>query len=197
MKKRSRKIISFAVVLAIILSTTGNTFAYMRLGKGKISGGAKGILYYIDSSASEYSDSINYGIQYWNNKVSTVSVARTDEKSSSRCDVYWGSYFPSPTGVIAQTYLKLNNQDAPSYDTDWYWCEIKLNSQVFKYYDDKTQTGLSYFDRIGTVCHEYGHFLGLWHVSDKTAIMSQLGDGRTAGSPSADDIAGIKAIYGA
>ncbi len=58
MKERSSKIISFAVVLAIILSTTGNTFAYMRLGKGKISGGAKGILYYIDSSASEYSDSI-------------------------------------------------------------------------------------------------------------------------------------------
>lgn len=128
MRKKIRSLItlSTAIVVASIIPFT--TYAYNRLGTGKISGGASGLLFYIDSSAYEYRHSIMYGIQYWNNHISTVSVYQATNKPSSRCDNYWGSYFPATSNTIAQTQLILNNQVTYNYNVDWYWCKILYNS---------------------------------------------------------------------
>lgn len=196
MKKNSKQKLIIALVFLILFTIPVSAFAYSRLGTGKISGGADGILYYIDDSASEYSDSIRYGIQYWNGHISTVEVNRTTTKSYSRCDNYWGNYFSNNSTIIAETQLMLNNQIIYNYNVDWYWSKILYNKNVFKY-EDENGGGLSYFNRKGTACHEYGHFLGLAHTNSiPSNIMCQLGYGRTAGQPSADDISGITAIYG-
>jgi hypothetical protein len=55
------------------------------------------------------------------------------------------------------------------------------------------------FDIQGIVTHEYGHILGLGHsnVGGSTMYPAISGNGVAARSIEADDIAGIKAIYGA
>ena len=57
----------------------------------------------------------------------------------------------------------------------------------------------SRFDIQGVMCHEYGHALGLGHSSSNAATMfPSVGAGSTGiRSIDADDIAGIKCIYGA
>lgn len=192
MKNNLKKFFIIMVAIVTIFSFSTTTLAYNLLGTGKISGGAKNILYWRDSSAYEYRHSIDYGIQYWNGHSSKVSVARTSTQSYSRADCYWDDYFP--TGVIAGTQFYLNNQVTTNYNVDWYWCKIFFDSDLYCY------SGLTYFHRKGTACHEYGHFLGLDHTnSTPSNIMHQYcvyGVYRTAGSPSTDDVNGIKAIYG-
>lgn len=196
MKNIKKKGVVFLFVLLIAISIPVSAFAYARLGTGKISGGASGLKFYIDSSASEYQDSIKNGIQYWNGHINTVSVSQTTHKASSRCDNYWGDYFPANSTTIAATQMMLNNQETNNYNVDWYWCKIFYNKNIYKY-EDGNGNGLSYFNRKGTACHEYGHFLGLAHTNNVPSnIMCQLGYGRTAGQPSSDDISGITAIYG-
>lgn len=161
------------------------------LGSGKIKGGASGILYYIDSSALEYKESISYGIQRWNGITSKVSVNRTTTKSYSRCDNYWGNYFTKNSGIIAETFFYLNNQLTTNYNVNWYWCKIKYSSHEFNY------DSLDYKHRKGVACHEYGHFLGLAHNSASVNnIMYPYGDSCNVEYPSTDDKNGIKAIYG-
>lgn len=188
--RTSLKLLSLCAMLIILLSITSSVSAFIPIGDYQLSGGANNILYYIDSEALEYKDSISYGIQYWNNKVSTVSVARTTTKSYSRCDCYWGDYFPYDPDVIAATSFLLNNQYIYPEDSNWYWCEIRFNSEVYNY-DEMT-----YFNRKGTSCHEYGHVLGLNDDNNyPTHVMCQLGSGRTVNSPSYNDVLGVTLIY--
>ncbi len=177
--------ISFSFFLSPI-----NVNAYNRLGTGKISGGAQNILYWRDSSINEYSSSIDYGFSYWNGHTTKVQSYRTTTQSYSRCDVYWGNYFPVGSETIAMTELMLGSSITYDYDNDWYWCRIKFNENQFNYDE------MDYYDRQGTACHEYGHFLGLAHNYSTNSVMCQLAEGRTVCSPSTDDINGIKAIYG-
>ncbi|MDP2892705.1 MAG: matrixin family metalloprotease [Bacillota bacterium] len=190
MKKHIKKCIAFALIVTIF-SFTATALAYNRLGTGKISGGATGILYYIDSSASEYDESIRYGIQHWNGISDNIEVNRTTTKSYSRCDNYWGAYFPSNSGIIAKTYLILNNVVITDYDVDWYWCKIKYSSYVFNY------DYLDYKHRKGVACHEYGHFLGLAHnYASIHNIMWPYGNTCDEEYPSTDDKNGVISIYG-
>jgi hypothetical protein len=185
------KLISVCTVIAIFCSLTSSVSAYVLIGNYQMSGGAKNILFYVDSSAYEYKESISIGIQYWNYKSSNVSVWRTTTKSYSRCDCYWGDYFPYAPSVIASTSYLLNNQYINPTNSNWYWCQIRFNSEMYNY------DNMTYFDRKGSSCHEYGHVLGL---KDDNAsifrIMCQLGQGRQVNTPSSNDVDGIKAIYG-
>ncbi len=195
--RKIKKIICSVIAFIFVFSYFTQSMAatpYIRLGTGKISGGATGILYYIDSSATEYKDSIGNGIEYWNGYTSKVQVLKTTVKSYSRCDNYWGDYFYT-SSILAETELYLNNEITNNYNKDWYWCKIKYNSRSYKYEDEG---GISYAQRKATACHEYGHFLGLAHTNDNpTNIMCQLGYGRIATVPSRKgDRVGIIAIYG-
>jgi hypothetical protein len=205
MKVKLVKVSFFLLVFVTIMTLSTSSFAYERLGTGRISGGASNRLYWRDSSIYEYRHSVDYGITRWNGYTSDVSVSRTTTKSYSRCDNYWGEYFDPQSGIIALTELMLNNQITYDYDIDWYWCNIKYSSYIYNY------DSLDYFHRKGVACHEYGHFLGLAHIEDAytawykiinniydpcvNVIMYPFGDVCAVEYPSTDDINGINAIY--
>jgi hypothetical protein len=75
---------------------------------------------------------------------------------------------------------------------------IRLNDQLL--WDDGPGTVLApgAFDIQGTIAHEYGHALGLGHssVPGSTMYGAAVGNGVSARSIEADDIAGIQAVYG-
>lgn len=187
---KNKRLITIMLSVSILCLSV-STMAYHRSGTGKISGGASGLKFYIESEAYDYKDSINNGILLWNGLSTKVSVSKTTTKSSSRCDNYWGDYFSNGSGIIATTYLQLNNQDHYDYDVDWYWCKIKYNSSL--YCDGQ----LDFSHRKAVAAHEYGHFLGLAHNSDSRGfLMYPYGDECTATAPTSDEVNGIKAIYG-
>jgi len=64
--------------------------------------------------------------------------------------------------------------------------------------DDETATGAgNQYDFLTVVLHEMGHALGLGHVNDPNSIMALYSTrGHGLRTLSADDIAGIQAIYG-
>jgi len=70
--------------------------------------------------------------------------------------------------------------------------------QTWDWQDGPTSPTLNEIDLQGVACHEYGHALGLGHsnVGGATMFPSISGSGAGQRSIAADDIAGIKAIYG-
>lgn len=92
-----------------------------------------------------------------------------------------------PSNVIARTsfyyhHTQYINTEYDPAEHNWDNCTIGLNESH----------DISYT----TMIHEFGHVYGLAHSNDDpTSIMCQLGYGRTATAPSADDFAGIDAIY--
>lgn len=187
----------FILVLAFVTFLSFSATAYAELLGGQIVGGADNILYWRDSSIYEYRHSIDNGFGYWNGELSTVSLARTNTKSYSRCDVYWGAYFPPQSYIYAQTYLILNNvileQDSNGkYHSDWYWCQVKFNQNRFNY------TGCpEYAVRKAIACHEYGHFLGLAHpIPYITESIMQKTFLRTTNVPEYYDFYELEMIYG-
>lgn len=189
MKKHMKMASAFVLVLTIVLLFPSVAQA-ARLGTGKISGGAKNILYWRDSSINEYSESVDYGIQYWNGISSQVSVNRTTTQSYSKCDVYWGNYLPGNYVTPGMTELMLNGQVLTSFDVNWSWCRIKMNSNKFNY------SGMTYEQRKGSICHEYGHFLGMAHVSNYGSVMCTLEMNRQVQTPQQFDKDVLIGIYG-
>lgn len=187
-----KSLISFILIFSVLLCFVPESIAsaYAKFG-GKLSGGAQSIYYYIDSTATTQKDIIDLGFSFWNGHTSKVSISSTTVKSNSKCDCYWGNYYPSDSQVIATTYMYLNNQELTDLTKDWQWCEINFNSLIFN------DNIMVYNERYGTACHELGHVFGLAHTnSTPTNVMCQLGSGRTVSNPSTDDVNGLKNIYG-
>lgn len=179
------------LILVLLLSLSTSVFAAERLGTGHISGGA-GILYYIDSSASSYVQSIGYGLERWNGIDSNITIYRTYTQSYSRCDNYWGYYWSPTSVIVAQTVFYVNNAITTDYDNDWYWCKIKYNANKYKI-DDPLYT---FARRKAIACHEYGHFLGLKHTDlIYLDIMYPLANTMIAEYPCSDEKAMVSSIY--
>jgi hypothetical protein len=91
------------------------------------------------------------------------------------------------SGVLAYTLTPISDGwTIKFYDNAWNW-------------DDGPGTAITGIDLQGVLCHEYGHALGLGHstVGGATMYPSISGNGVSARSIAADDIAGVQAIYGA
>lgn len=190
MKKLKKNIILIVTIICLI-SLSATAYAYELLGDGEISGGIDGLQYWRDSSIYEYKDSLAYGVQAWDGVTSEISVTRTTTKSYSQADCYWGAYFPSTSGIIAECELYINSTRVYNFDNNWYWCKLKFSSYEYNYSE------LDYLHRKGVACHEFGHFLGLWHNETSTSnIMYPYGNLCSVAVPSTDDINGVKAIYG-
>ena len=145
-------IILLLVFFTVCLFTQSVSAHYCRLGTGKISGGAQGLKYYISSSASGYQDSLNNGITRWNGITDKVSFSRTYTQSLSKVDCYWADYFTTQSGIIAETQLMKNNVRTYDFNTDWVWCKLLFDSEMYNI------TYPDYSHRKAIATHETGHF---------------------------------------
>jgi hypothetical protein len=75
---------------------------------------------------------------------------------------------------------------------------ILFCDSAFTFADGPSGINFNHFDIQGILCHEYGHALGLGHsgVSGATMFPSVTPGGTGPRSIAADDIAGVKSIYG-
>lgn len=94
----------------------------------------------------------------------------------------------SSGGVLAFTETPISDGWRIMYYSGWVW-------------HDGPQTatgGGSNIDLQGVSCHEYGHALGLGHTTTtgSTMLASIIGNASTQRSIEADDIAGVRFIYG-
>jgi hypothetical protein len=96
-----------------------------------------------------------------------------------------------PTGVLGRTVCFYNPQTGAAAD-----CDIGFAAN---FPNGWSVTGLtSRFDLQSVGLHEEGHFLGLGHSADPSAIMyHSIGLGILKRTLAADDINGIQALYGA
>ena len=73
---------------------------------------------------------------------------------------------------------------------------IKFYGSAWNWADGPSSVG-SGQDIQGVACHEFGHALGLGHSNTGSATMYAYASGTSDRSIESDDIAGVKAIYGA
>lgn len=90
-------------------------------------------------------------------------------------------------------------------ETTWFYtsgrhitqCDMRFNSNK-NWYAGTGTPGSHQFDFLSVAIHEFGHCLSLGHSDVDGAVMAEsIAAGKTLRSLHADDLAGIRAIYGA
>jgi hypothetical protein len=109
-------------------------------------------------------------------------------------EVFWieDSWTEQP-GTIALTYVFFNPQTLVITDAD-----ITINGVNWTYTTDMTQAGTgtpAKVDVQSAVLHEIGHFFGLDHSSDPTAVMYAVENKPLFRVPQLDDVEGICSLY--
>lgn len=89
------------------------------------------------------------------------------------------------------TFHILNNSRVEPTLSDWYWCQIYFNSELYNY------ASLTYNQRKAEACHELGH---VWGLADDNTDVRQImctGFGRDSSiiTPQWQDIYGLGFIY--
>ena len=143
--------------------------------------------YWIDSSALSHTSLID---QARDSILRTsILIKKISTQSSSVFDIYKKQLYPDYQGVLGESffYNSLNNDmRVPTYN--YKWTKIILNTSNFN--------ALSNFNKRGTIAHELGHCMGLYHSTDKNRVMTQLGKGRTVAKATYTDLATINHLYG-
>lgn len=197
---RLRLWLTCSTLLLALLVGPASASAYVRYGhklKYGVGGwGASNQHYWVDSSASGYSATIDAAMSDWITTTkrlgitTPISYTRTTAKSSSRMDIYVvPSIAGAPSGAIAQTtWWTGSGEPVNPTASDWVWGKIRIISPVF--------SSLSAFNQKGTCSHEMGHVMGLGENNSVTnSCMCQLGSGRTVSNAQKDDANGINAVY--
>ncbi|WP_446219954.1 matrixin family metalloprotease [Micromonospora sp. IBHARD004] len=143
--------------------------------------------YWVDSSASAYSGTIDtamdnwiYTTSYWG-ITTPISYTRTSVKSSSRMDHYKVSTINSWWGLTQM--FSGSTQINPS-TANWVWAKVLLDGDYANCPNKK-----------GVIAHEQGHSMGLAHVYSGTAVMrSDIADLST-NRATPDDLNGINYLY--
>lgn len=210
MKRSGRKLLG-GILLSVCLMIGAsvpvlayNVFGYT-LNGGVGNYGYSTRNYWVDSSASGYTTTIDNAVSTWVHTTSRldittpISLSRTDEKSSSYFDIYMNS-MPGNNSTVAGTYIYVKNVGCinPNFEApnqNYSWTEIVINSNVFPNLQVSNNLTTSQ-NQQGTIAHEFGHAMGLAHSNDNPdVIMCQLGSGRRVYMPMADDANGINDLY--
>lgn len=212
-----RKIYLVVLLIVVVMYLPINISAYQcnghKLSGGVGSYGSNKRYYYIDSTCTGgMSDYINTAWQEWTYTTSSInpvgietsiSVKNTTTKSQSSFDFYYTYIYPAEYKIYAKTFFYVSNtlatvdngmliEAVQMPNVDWTWTEIKINSA--SYGDLATSNVHGINPRKGTIAHEIGHAMGLWHVGDEDKLMS-LGGSELVDKCTADELRGINSLY--
>lgn len=197
-----KKISVYFFISLIIFSFSTNVFAFNtfpnnpKLIGGVGNYGANNRYYYITPSASGLTSLISNAVSSWVYTTTRlgittpISISRTYTQSSSVFDVYYVP-FSNDTLTLGLTDFYSNstmiNPPDGAPPTNWGWSKIRLNSNsLYK---------ISTNNQQGTIAHEFGHGMGLAHVSYQFSIMCQYYNNRFVYLPGSDDLYGINFLY--
>jgi len=120
---------------------------------------------------------IRIGAYEYNLIGGSVVLADTFQPGTTTLDPPWGSIGGD---------MHFNNDQNSSYPNQVIWVD-----------DPSDTSGDNTYDFFTVVLHELGHALGMAHSSDLSSVMAMYKDrGGALRTLSADDIAGIQALYG-
>lgn len=192
MKKKMLKVGMISACCTIAMSAVA--LAAVPVIGGYLSRGVDSMCYYVDSTASSYTSSINTGISRWTNGGHSPSdfINMTAVSSNYATDVDYyakGMMDMIVAGALAETTYFTSSGGSTGGANPYYYAEITINTDTF---GNRTN-----FQKIGTMAHELGHAFGLFeNNSDTSKIMCQLGSGRTVNTVSAEEYAKVVEIYG-
>ncbi|MFU8850138.1 matrixin family metalloprotease [Micromonospora sp. SL1-18] len=163
------------------------TFNRHKLIYGVGNYGASDQYYWVDSSASGYSSTIDtamdnwiYTSSYWG-ITTPISYLRTSTKSSSRMDHYKVSTVNSWWGL---TQMFSGSTQIDPLSANWVWAKVLLDGDFANCPNKK-----------GVIAHEQGHSMGLAHVYSGTAVMRADIGGLSINRAQPDDLNGINYLY--
>lgn len=185
----------YVFVLLLMLIAIGflstNVDAYVLLG-GKFTRGVSNTCYYVNSTASAYTNQINAAARNWEvtgygkNPIYMTAVSST---KGSHMDIYGknNSFWNRP-GIAGETnFFTSSGSKITSFKNNWFYVEIYLNRDSF--------SELTTNQRQGTIAHEMGHGFGLDDNNNMASIMCQGAADRKIYLVGLDDHNGINAIY--
>jgi hypothetical protein len=116
-------------------------------------------------------------------------------------DAVWQGLAPNAGTETSNVVSMMSGCDGGVYsstDLGSFGWRIRFSDCIAWNFGPGTGLGTGEIDLQGVMCHEYGHVLGLGHttVAGSTMLASITGNGSAQRSIEADDMAGIRFLYG-
>lgn len=164
----------------------------------KMIDGVYGRQYWLDGSVSTALESLNYSAKWsWGNASSHVAFAETSSSAAAEVRLYQSSTIYDALEVDVCAVVKFYYPDGTSTPTgsgpsaDYASARVLVADEMIQaptYYGCDNQQGI--------ITHEWGHALGLAHVSSPTvAVMRVDIAGLSYTIPKVDDVNGLNALY--
>ena len=143
------------------------------------------------SAFSIWNPNLGSGVRFTTGTATAANASGDGINSVFFSDTVFGQAFGSDTLAITQYYYSTSGSSSAETFTE---ADVVFNSAVaFNSYRGDLRNGMPDFRRVAL--HEFGHALGLAHVSQNaTAIMTPVTT--DLDTIQADDIAGVQSLYG-